>query len=70
MKKGLSLAIDSPAESQNRRRNPAIGIASLENIDDDIIGDEDDVALIDEANLQIDGGNFFGGPGGASKKQP
>lgn len=30
--------------------------------------DDEDGALIDEANLQIDGGNFFGGAAGASKK--
>lgn len=76
--KKLSLAIDSPVESNHRggtgRDNipPQQRPKDLYDINDDDIGDDDDAALIDQANFQIDGGNFFGGPSaqasGLSKK--
>ena len=66
MNKKLSLAIDSPAESQGRSG------ADFYNDADDMIGDENEGNLIDEANFQIEPANFFGAaanPAGQHKKQ-
>ena len=59
MRKGLSLAIDSPSENASR--------GSKRRLQLDV--DDEDAALIDDADLQIDGGNFFTGQGHKSKEK-
>ena len=63
--KKLSLAIDSPAENNSNvsMRRHVIGLGDLSD-------DEDEGALINEANLKIDGGNFFAGQGASKKVKP
>ena len=73
MKRKLNLALDSPAESQGRgvhRQQPPGGYGKLADWEADEDEEDSSGDLIDEANLQIDGGNFLAAPSQvtASKK--